>query len=344
MSVNTTPCRVSIIFLAYNQEATVRRAVESCLAQDCEPLEIVLSDDASTDSTFALLQEMAAAYRGPHRVWARRNAVNVGIGEHYNQLVNVSAGQLLVTAAGDDISEPHRVRRLIDAWEANACRADLIASHVIDLDHDDHLHQVMRVDDLSVYRSAQEWARKRPYIIGAGHAFTRRMMDRFGPLSAQVFYEDQVMVFRAIVGGGALTVDEALVQYRRGGTSRKPVFESTAHMRRWTARQRGRELAEMQQLIEDARVAGCEPVVRDHVGRPLAQATYLYKLNAASSSAERRAAYDEAHILPRGWRIRKMAHVVYPQATYFIRRNLNALHAWRHRAGLKSRKKQTTET
>src|SRR4051794_36683637 len=120
------PARISVLLLACNQAATARAAAESVLAQTGAPLEIVLSDDASSDHTFAVLEEVAAAYRGPHRVRARRNPVNLGIGAHYNRLLEETEGELLVTAAGDDLSLPHRVERLAAAWDASGRRADLI--------------------------------------------------------------------------------------------------------------------------------------------------------------------------------------------------------------------------
>jgi glycosyltransferase involved in cell wall biosynthesis len=328
MNPSTPPHhRVSLVLLAYNQESMVRRAVQSCLAQECEPLEIVLSDDASTDGTFEAMQPLVAAYRGPHTVRARRNATNVGIGEHYNQLLKATSGELLVTAAGDDFSEPHRVRRLIEAWESTGCRADLIASHVIDMDHDGVLHEIMRVDDLSTYRTVQEWAAKRPYIIGAGHAFTRRMMERFGPMLPAVFYEDQIMTFRAIAMGGGITVDEPLVHYRRGGTSRKPAFESDDHMMRWTHRQRGRELAEMEQLVADATIAGCDALVRPTLEAPFRRERYLRALQTAGNHAERWRAFRTATALPFWWRLRKMLHVAFPDATRSVKSVLSMFHS-----------------
>lgn len=329
--------RLSMILLAYNQERTVRHAAASCLAQDSEPIEIVFSDDASTDGTFAILQEMARDYRGPHRVWARRNASNEGIAGHYNRLLEASQGQLLATAAGDDVSEPDRARRLLAAWESSDCRVDLIASHVIDLDDNDRLHDVLRVDDLSVYRSPQDWAAKRPHIIGASHAFTRRMMERFGPMAPKVFFEDQVMVFRAIATGGALTVDAPLVQYRRGGTSRKPDTEVKAHMNSWGARHRARELAVMRQLLQDARVVGCEPLVRKHLGQSFDRATYLDRLAAARTRADRWAAYREAAALSHGWRLRKLLQLGFPVISDSIRDRLTRLRGWRHRSGPSNR-------
>jgi len=334
-----TSVRASLIVLAYNQAPMVREAVASCLAQESEPIEIILSDDASSDGTYAILQEMASSYRGPHRVWARRNERNLGIGEHYNQLVAAAAGELLVTAAGDDLSRPQRVARLLAAWDANGHRADLIASHLTDLDDEGRTHETIRVDDLGRYRGVEDWARKRPYIVGASHAFTKRMMQRFGPLDAGVFYEDQVMVFRAIVSGGAITVDEPLVDYRRGGTSRRPDFETVADMKRWIRRQLGRTLSEMNQILADSRVAGCEPQVREHLWVPMTKATYELALNDAATPSERRAAWHLAAGLPVAWRIRKYVHATLPELSFGVRRRLGSWRdqwrAFRVRLGLR---------
>ncbi|MBC8055440.1 MAG: hypothetical protein H7Y61_02550, partial [Rhizobiales bacterium] len=245
-----------------------------------------------------------------------------------NQLLRESHGELLVTAAGDDFSEPHRVRRLIEAWEANGRRADLISSHVIDLDHEGKLHDVMRVDDFAPYRTVADWARHRPYVIGAGHAFTRRVMERFGPMSHRVFYEDQIMTFRAIAMGGGITVDEPLVHYRRGGTSRRPhVFDSVEHMRFWTERQLGRELAEMEQLVADATLAGCEALVWPLFERRLKRDRYLRDVLVARNRAERWQAFHAAAPMPTWWRLRKMLHVIFPRTTLAVKRGLSVFHS-----------------
>jgi glycosyltransferase involved in cell wall biosynthesis len=211
--------RISLLVLTYNQATVVEAAVQSCLAQVGEPLEIVLSDDASTDGTYALLLEMAAAYRGPHQVRVRRNPQNLGIGAHYNAAIKDSAGQLLVTAAGDDISLPHRVQTLAAAWDASGQKADLLSSHLVDMSADGMDVGTIRVDDLARWKRPEDWVRKRPYVVGASHAFTRRMHERFGPIRADLPYEDQAMALRASCMGGGITVPEALVKYRRGGVS-----------------------------------------------------------------------------------------------------------------------------
>lgn len=322
---------VTILFLAYQQAHWARASAEACLAQTGGPYEVILSDDHSTDGTFEVLQQVAADYRGPHQVRVRQSPVNVGIGQHYNDLVQLARGELLVTMAADDYSVPDRVARQLAAWEATGRRADLIASHILDMDPQGGLHEVIRVADLGQWTSLPQWAAKRPYVIGATHAFTKRLMARFGPLDPDVFYEDQVMVFRALALGGAITVDAPLVHYRRGGTSMRPEFETPEEFQRWTQRQRQREIAEMQQLLADARQFGCEALVQAHVGHSLARATYQQALGNTTTDAQRWQLVRESRDLPPWWRLRKALHLLYPTPTMVVKRWQQSLKRARRR-------------
>jgi glycosyltransferase involved in cell wall biosynthesis len=296
--------RISLILLACNQQATARAAAESCLAQLGEPLEIVLSDDASSDATFAELQAAADAYRGPHSVRARRNPVNLGIGAHYNQLMLETSGALIVTAAGDDISVPNRVQRLAQTWDASAQRVDLIASDCVEMSFEGRLGALIENDDLALL-TVEGWARQAPYSVGATHAFTRRLMDRFGPFINDVWYEDRIMVLRAITSGGALTIKEPLVHYRVGGTSKQPPTHTGERLLRWTRTQNRRVLAEIAQLTQDARLAGCEAEVAAALAPTLQRETYLREMLDAAGHGERWRAVMAAKQLPLGWRLRK---------------------------------------
>lgn len=318
---------VSMILLACNQQATARAAAESCLAQSGEPIEIVLSDDASSDGTFDELQAAAAAYRGPHRVRARRNPQNLGIGAHYNQLLAETSGELLVTAAGDDVSLPHRVQRLRAAWEASGRRLDLIASHFIDMAPCGTLGARVATDDLAQLTLAG-WCRRRPYTVGATHAFTRRMMQRFGPFIEHVWYEDPVMVLRALSGGGALTLPEPLVHYRRGGSSHWPATERGEQLVHWVRTQNRRVLAEIRQHVADAQAAGIAHEVSTALAPTLARENYLAAMLDADSIAHRWHACRLAHTLPLGWRLRKLLTFSFPAQAAQIK---SAKARWRGR-------------
>ena len=123
---------VTFGLVAYNQQKYVRAAIEGAFAQDCPAMEIILSDDCSPDDTFAIMQEMAAAYRGPHTVRVRREPSNVGLVQHMINLARAAKGDLLVIAAGDDISYPDRAATLHEAWERSGATALVSAWDEID--------------------------------------------------------------------------------------------------------------------------------------------------------------------------------------------------------------------
>ena len=311
--------RISLILLACNQQTTARAAALSCLAQVGEPLEIVLSDDASTDDTFETLRAVATVYRGPHQVRARQNPVNLGIGAHYNQLLTETRGALLVTAAGDDLSLPQRVQRIAAAWDASQQRADLIASHFIDMAPDGSIGGHVVTDDLAQL-TLEGWCTRRPYTVGATHAFTRRMMERFGPFIDGVWYEDRVMTLRAVTTGGAITLPEPLVQYRRGGTSRWPRAHRGEQLIAWVRTQNRRVLAEIAQHTLDARYVGVEVPVVAALASTLARETYLAAMVDAADVDARWLALRAAGSLPLGWRLRKLLTFTFPDQAAGLKR------------------------
>ncbi|MEI7947344.1 MAG: glycosyltransferase family A protein, partial [bacterium] len=107
---------ISFCLFTYNQEPFIREAVEGALAQTYSPLEIILSDDCSTDRTFDNMQQMLADYKGPHKIILNRNDVNLGLAAHVNKVFSLAKGELFIMAAGDDVSLPQRTERIVTEW------------------------------------------------------------------------------------------------------------------------------------------------------------------------------------------------------------------------------------
>jgi glycosyltransferase involved in cell wall biosynthesis len=312
--------RITLAVLAYRQSAFIEDAVRSALAQVCEPVEVLLSDDASPDDSFKRMQALADQYRGPHHVVARRNEHNLGIGAHYNAVIQAARGELIVTMAGDDISLPQRVAVTAHAWDASGGRLDLIACDLVDMSYDGIDLGTISVDDLSQWKSVDDWARRRPYIVGAGHAFTRRLFDRFGPLQPGVAYEDQILTLRALCSGGATTVRQPLVRYRRGGLSGRMREFSGDHYIAWTKRHNAQYVAQHAQWLADARIAGCEALIAAATIKERERELFMRDLLSASGLSSRIAALRVTRPLSFGWRLRKLLYWQWPGAAAAIRR------------------------
>ncbi len=282
-------CKVSLILLAYNQEAYIREAVSSCLRQETRhPIEIVLSDDASSDSTFEIISRLAAEYAGPHKVVARRNPTNLGIGAHVNACIAHSSGELIVFAAGDDISRPERVQRLVDKWEETGRKVDLLTSDLVQIDAAGAEISLLQTSDLSLWDSPEKWIRKRPFVIGAAHATTRRLHEIFGDFGPKVVQEDQLLSFRACLQAGGAKINEPLVHYRVGGISQQKRAAVTADgYLNWSRRQYSREAAQYEQIRNDLVRAQRQDLWDGKLARRLSEATFVMGMHGAVGASEK---------------------------------------------------------
>ena len=319
----------SILLIAYNQHATVAQAVAGALAQTYSPLEILISDDASNDDTFPAIQAALTGYAGPHRVQVFRNPHNLGIGAHLSRLVAHSRGELLFVTAGDDVSLPQRCERVVGTWLASGKRLDLIASALEDVDEQGRVQRTITPSDLASYRDAAEWLARPPFVVGAAQAWTRRVFDRFGPLPPGTVAEDLLMVFRAIVSGGALTLPEPLVRYRRGGlSSRRRALRAQDVVARLLKNNRS-SLVELPQLLADARVAGQLQAVEGALSARLARELFIRDMFASGSRVRRWHTFLHAHDVPLALRLRALVYAACPdllEPFFWLKRRLTREH------------------
>ncbi len=316
----------SILLIAYNQQGTVGQAIAAALAQTLAPIEILISDDASSDDTWGEIERAVAGYRGPHRVVLNRNPFNLGIGAHLSRLVALSHGELLFIAAGDDVSVPQRCERVVNVWLDSNKRLDLIASPLVDMDEQGRVHQTITPSDLGSYRNAADWLARPPHVVGAAQAWTRRLFERFGPLPHGVVAEDLIMVFRAIVSGGAITLDEPLVRYRRGGIShRRRALHASEVVERLLKNNR-HALVELPQLLADAQVAGQLDAVRNELNQRLARARHIQQLFCATGMLGKLALSMRTTDIPLPLRLRWLMYAAFPwiAAPFFALKRLLA--------------------
>jgi glycosyltransferase involved in cell wall biosynthesis len=98
------PPLISVVMPAYNSERTILPAVDSILGQTCKDLELVIVDDASSDSTAAIL----ASVTDP-RVRVISSQKNLGPGAARRLGVSRARGEYIAVQDADDISYPERL-------------------------------------------------------------------------------------------------------------------------------------------------------------------------------------------------------------------------------------------
>ena len=213
---------VSFCIKCYNQLQYIGEALEGAFAQTYRPLEIVISDDCSTDGSIEFIQRKIDEYKangGDIPVFFYRNTENLGNVGSWIVFGNIAHGKLLIKADGDDVSLPERTERIVDAWMTHGGTAMVI----------DHVADVIDVNGRLTGMKRR--------VLGAAQAYSRECWDKF-PVkgekpSRKWVGDDTVFSIRAHAIAGKdryqLLMDDSLVWYRcgSGATTMHKKFRNT---------------------------------------------------------------------------------------------------------------------
>lgn len=105
---------VSICIPTYNCARHLKKALESIINQTYDNLEIIISDNASTDNTLALLQE----FNDP-RIKIYKNSKNIGAENNFSKCVELADGEYIAIFHADDLYLPDMVQKQVEAFQDN---------------------------------------------------------------------------------------------------------------------------------------------------------------------------------------------------------------------------------
>lgn len=92
---------VSVVMISYNNERYIDSAIKGVVSQKVPfPIELIISDDASTDTTFERI--MMWATRFPHIIRPYRNEVNIGLQANYLRAFGYCRGKYMAMCDADD--------------------------------------------------------------------------------------------------------------------------------------------------------------------------------------------------------------------------------------------------
>jgi glycosyltransferase involved in cell wall biosynthesis len=101
---------VSIGMPTYNAERTIRSAIDCLLEQSFDNFELVISDNASTDSTWSIIEDYA---RRDPRIVPIRQAQNIGANGNYSAVFRDARGRYFKWASSNDWCAPDFLDRCV---------------------------------------------------------------------------------------------------------------------------------------------------------------------------------------------------------------------------------------
>jgi glycosyltransferase involved in cell wall biosynthesis len=107
---------VTIGIPTYNGERYLAMSIDSLLRQDYPSIELVISDNCSTDRTAAIAQAYA---QNSDRIRYVRQSRNLGVVANFNVLLSLARGTYFMWAADHDLWEPTLVSKCVAALEGD---------------------------------------------------------------------------------------------------------------------------------------------------------------------------------------------------------------------------------
>jgi glycosyltransferase involved in cell wall biosynthesis len=180
--------RLSIALATYNGERYLGEQLESLLHQTRLPDELVVFDDASTDSTPAIVREFAKA--APFPVRFQINAERLGSTRNFEAAIRACSGDIIFLCDQDDVWYPDKIasmeERFTEDPEAGAVFTD---ADVVDQDlrpFGPHLWDTVRFKQKDQARFAAHDALsvllRRPVVTGATMAFRSSYRELILPM------------------------------------------------------------------------------------------------------------------------------------------------------------------
>lgn len=124
---------VSVCIPVYNGEKYIAETIQSVLSQTYSRIEILVQDNASTDGTGDVLQNLATRYS---QLRVKRNEQNCGMSANWNLVINRAQGSYIMLLSADDLLKETFVASCLETFAKQ--KIDAVTTNHLYL-RDDHV-------------------------------------------------------------------------------------------------------------------------------------------------------------------------------------------------------------
>ena len=195
---------ISIVVPSYNQAAFIRQTLESCLAQDYRPIEIVVVDGASTDGTVDILRTFAAH---PEVSWT--SEPDTGVVEAVNKGLRRARGEICGIQSSDDTYLPGAFAQAVNEFAQHPEMA-LVYADAVKIVAAGHELARARTGPFTI----ENFLSKQTVVLQPAAFFRRSAFLEIGGWSADFFNADTECWLRMVLRHPALKIDRFWAQRR----------------------------------------------------------------------------------------------------------------------------------
>ena len=200
---------VSIITVCYNSEKTIRKTLESVLAQTHQEIEYIIVDGKSSDGTLDIVNEYKDRFADKGFSYRVVSEKDKGIYDAMNKGIRMATGELVGIINSDDWYEPIAVETAVAAYEEDPY--DLFYADINLIKANGTV--IVKRSRLDKYPSSRHWNHPTTFI-------TKKTYDEQGLYRCETVYDDFDLILRLRRAGKKVCIKNVvLANFRTGGAS-----------------------------------------------------------------------------------------------------------------------------
>lgn len=214
---------VTIAIPTYNRAAGfLQGALRSAVAQTYQNIEILVSDNCSTDNTEELVRSLADS-----RVEYIKHRENIGANNNWNYCLQKARGTYFHLLHDDDLIDPDFIAECMSAANGDTSAGVIrTGTRVIDAGGNAKSTRINQVTGDTIADLVRAWFEKRTSLYLCSTLYNTQGLREIGGLRSKTnLYQDVVATVKLAASRGRIEVPEVLASFRRHGSNAGSVAE-----------------------------------------------------------------------------------------------------------------------
>ncbi len=203
---------VSVALATYNGDKYISKQLDSIFLQTYKDIEVVISDDASTDNTIEILERYKKKYNLRYSV----NSQRLGFVKNFENAIQNCKGNYIALCDQDDIWLPEKLEVLINTIGDSP----LICSDAIIIDENDNIisESLFTSSKMKFYENDQfRHIVFSNFVVGATCLFNAKLCEYLLPFPDKLLYHDWWIALVASSKSKIKYLSKPLIKYRFHG-------------------------------------------------------------------------------------------------------------------------------
>lgn len=204
---------ISVAMTTYNGEKYIKEQIMSIFNQSIEIDELVIVDDASTDSTVSIISNL----KDP-RIRLFVNDINKGYIENFYRAIEKTRGDYIFLSDQDDIWEYEKIETLIRVLNKRDCAAVCSNCSIIDSNgnklKESHLNKFFIKKNYIVQKIDYRKLLFENVAQGCTYGFTKNVKECYLKIHEKnIIHDWQIMLISSLIGN-VYFINKPLIRYR----------------------------------------------------------------------------------------------------------------------------------